>query len=127
GRGAVHRAQPAGRKTVSKPRLRASRFRTGVQARARLIKSALMIPTFPFCAIVGQDTLKRALLLAVIQPGLGGVLIRGTKGVAKSTAVRALTNLLPPIETVAGCPFQRFPKEFLPDWPLPPEAAVIAN
>src|SRR6266851_7294174 len=61
GRGAVHRAQSAGRETVSKPRLRASRFRTGVQARARLIKSALMTPTFPFCAIVGQDTLKRAL------------------------------------------------------------------
>ena len=74
-----------------------------------MIKSALMIPTFPFCAIVGQEALKRALLLAVIQPSLGGVLIRGTKGVAKSTAVRALAGLLPPIETVAGCPFQRIP------------------
>src|SRR5438132_10775738 len=86
-----------------------------------------MLPNFPFSAIVGQDTLKRALLLTVIQPSLGGVLIRGTKGVAKSTAVRALTNLLPLIETVVGCPFQRFPKEPLPDWPLLPEAAVITK
>src|SRR5919108_231057 len=80
---------------------------------------------FPFAAIVGQAQLKQALLLGVIQPGLGGVLIRGTKGVAKSTAVRALTQLLPPIETVAGCPFQRQPGESIPDWPLPADAATI--
>src|SRR5438876_9217011 len=55
-----------------------------------------MTPRFPFSAIVGQDMLKRALLLGVIQPSLGGVLIRGTKGVAKTTAVRALAALLPP-------------------------------
>src|SRR5262245_54183794 len=79
---------------------------------------------FPFSAIVGQDTLKRALLLNVIQPSLGGVLIRGTKGVAKTTAVRALASLLPPLEMVVGCPFQRRPGETIPDWPLPPDAAV---
>jgi magnesium chelatase subunit D len=84
-----------------------------------------MTPAFPFSAIVGQETLKRALLLAVIQPSLGGVLIRGTKGVAKSTTVRALAGLLPPIETLAGCPFQRFPQESLADWPLLPDTAVI--
>jgi magnesium chelatase subunit D len=83
-----------------------------------------MMPSFPFSAIVGQDSLKRALLLAVIQPSLGGVLIRGTKGVAKSTAVRALASLLPPIEVVAGCPFQRFPGEDILDWPLPHGAAT---
>jgi magnesium chelatase subunit D len=86
-----------------------------------------MTPSFPFPAIVGQETLKRALLLAVIQPSLGGVLIRGTKGVAKSTAVRALANLLPPIETVAGCPFQRAPDETWLDWPLPPDAPRITR
>src|SRR6516165_7610223 len=86
-----------------------------------------MIPTFPFSAIVGQETLKRALLLTVIQPSLGGVLIRGTKGVAKSTAVRALAGLLPPIETVAGCPFQRIPNQLLPDWPLPADAGTITK
>src|SRR5712692_9353066 len=84
-----------------------------------------MLSSFPFSAIVGQDRLKRALLLGVIQPSLGGVLVRGTKGVAKSTAVRALASLLPPIETVAGCPFQRWPGEIIPDWPLPAGAAII--
>src|SRR5215831_6940694 len=86
-----------------------------------------MAPNFPFSAIVGQETLKRALLLSVIQPSLGGVLIRGTKGVAKSTTVRALAGLLPPIETVAGCPFQRFPTESVPDWPLQDGAAIISK
>lgn len=86
-----------------------------------------MAPNFPFSAIVGQETLKRALLLSVIQPSLGGVLIRGTKGVAKSTTVRALAGLLPPIETVAGCPFQRFPTESVPGWPLPDGAAIISK
>ncbi len=59
-----------------------------------------MQPSFPFTAIVGQERLKRALLLGVIQPHLGGVLVRGTKGVAKSTAVRALAALLPPLPLV---------------------------
>jgi magnesium chelatase subunit D len=80
---------------------------------------------FPFSALVGQAPLRRALLLSVIQPLLGGVLVRGTKGVAKSTAVRALAALLPPIETVAGCPFRRAPGEDVPDWPLPADAPVV--
>jgi magnesium chelatase subunit D len=81
--------------------------------------------SFPFSAIVGQHTLKRALLLGVIHPALGGVLIRGTKGVAKSTAVRALASLLPPLDARAGCPFHRAPAEDIPDWPLPPESPVV--
>jgi magnesium chelatase subunit D len=59
-----------------------------------------MLPSFPFSAIVGQERLKHALLLGMIQPSLGGVLVRGTKGVAKSTAVRALAALLPPLPLV---------------------------
>src|SRR5262245_16128342 len=55
---------------------------------------------FPFTALVGQDRLQQALLLGVIQPTLGGVLVRGTKGVAKSTAVRGLAALLPPVPLV---------------------------
>src|SRR5438132_2694867 len=86
-----------------------------------------MPPSFPFSAIVGQATLRRALLLGVIQPGLGGVLIRGTKGVAKSTAVRALAALLPPIETVAGCPFQRRPGQEIAGWPVPADAQVVVR
>jgi magnesium chelatase subunit D len=86
-----------------------------------------MQPIFPFSAVVGQDALKRALLLSVIQPSLGGVLIRGTKGVAKSTAVRALAALLPPLQTVVGCPFQRHPDEEVPGWPLPASAPVITR
>ena len=60
-------------------------------------------PVFPFTALIGQDRMKRALLLNAVNPRLGGVLIRGEKGTAKSTAVRALASLLPEIEVVVGC------------------------
>ncbi len=60
---------------------------------------------FPFTAIVGHDDIKLALLLNAISPAISGVLVRGHKGTAKSTAVRALASLLPDIEVVAGCPF----------------------
>ena len=60
---------------------------------------------FPFSAIVSQEELKTALMLNVISPSIGGLLIMGEKGTAKSTAVRALADLLPEIDTVAGCPF----------------------
>ena len=60
---------------------------------------------YPFPALVGQESMKLALILNVINPAVGGVLIRGEKGTAKSTAVRGLADLLPEIQTVAGCPF----------------------
>jgi len=60
---------------------------------------------FPFPAIVGQDELKLSLILNAINPRIGGVLIRGEKGTAKSTAVRALAALLPEVEVVEGCLF----------------------
>jgi magnesium chelatase subunit D len=66
---------------------------------------------FPFTAIVGQESIKLALLLNAISPAIGGVLIRGHKGTAKSTAVRALARLLPDIEVVAGCPFACAPSD----------------
>jgi magnesium chelatase subunit D len=67
--------------------------------------------TYPFTAIVGQERMKLALLLAVANPRIGGVLIRGEKGTAKSTAVRGLTALLPEIEVVRGCLYGCDPAE----------------
>ena len=71
----------------------------------------MSIPTYPFTAIVDQDNMKLALLLNAINPRIGGVLIRGAKGTGKSTAVRALAELLPEIEVVKGCPFNCNPKD----------------
>jgi len=68
-------------------------------------------PVFPFSALVGQELLKTALLLNAVNPGISGVLIRGDKGTAKSTAVRALAALLPEIDEVADCPFHCPPSE----------------
>lgn len=61
--------------------------------------------TFPFTALVGQEQMKSALVLNAINPKLAGVLIRGEKGTAKSTAVRALAGLLPEIDVVENCVF----------------------
>ncbi|MEM2098607.1 MAG: putative cobaltochelatase [Candidatus Bathyarchaeia archaeon] len=60
---------------------------------------------YPFTAIVGQEQMKLALILNVINPKIGGVLLRGEKGTGKSLAVRALANLLPEVAVVADCPF----------------------
>ncbi|MFP4475633.1 MAG: ATP-binding protein [Desulfatibacillaceae bacterium] len=64
---------------------------------------------YPFTAIVGQDMMKLALVLNVINPSLSGVLIRGEKGTGKSTAVRALADILPEIDVIAECPFELSP------------------
>jgi len=68
---------------------------------------------FPFTAIVGQEEMKTGLILNVIDPSIGGLLIMGEKGTAKSTAVRALADLLPEIEVVKECPFNCDPDGFL--------------
>ncbi|MFH9980647.1 putative cobaltochelatase [Streptomyces sp. NPDC017179] len=64
-----------------------------------------MSTLYPFTAIVGQDDLRLALLLNAVSPSVGGVLVRGEKGTAKSTTVRALTALLPELVVVPGCRF----------------------
>ncbi|WP_022853379.1 magnesium chelatase ATPase subunit I [Thermodesulfatator atlanticus] len=66
---------------------------------------------YPFAAIVGQDEMKLALILNIIDPSLGGVLIRGEKGTGKSTIVRSLADILPEIEVVEGCPFSCDPSQ----------------
>ena len=68
-----------------------------------------MTAIFPFTAIVGQDKMRLALILNAISPQIGGVLIRGERGTAKSTAARALAALLPQIKVVADCPFNCAP------------------
>ena len=62
-------------------------------------------PRFPFTAIVGQTAMKRSLILNAVNTRISGVLIRGKKGTAKSTAVRSLANLLPEVSVLRGCPY----------------------
>jgi len=66
-------------------------------------------PVFPFSAIVGQDTVKLALMIAAIEPTIGGVLIFGDRGTGKSTAIRGLAALLPEMSVVSGCPYNCAP------------------
>ncbi|WP_330236716.1 putative cobaltochelatase [Streptomyces sp. NBC_00566] len=85
-----------------------------------------MSTRFPFTAVVGQQDLQLALLLNAVAPNIGGVLVRGEKGTAKSTAVRALAALLPEVEVVAGCRFScdpASPDPTCPDGPHTVEAA----
>ncbi|MBQ1470060.1 MAG: AAA family ATPase, partial [Schwartzia sp.] len=69
------------------------------------------VSTFPFTAIIGQEDMKKALILNVVNPRLGGVLIQGEKGTAKSTTVRALAELLPPRPCIVGCRFHDDPHD----------------
>ncbi|MDH6583748.1 magnesium chelatase subunit D [Streptomyces sp. SAI-133] len=82
-----------------------------------------MSTPFPFTAVVGQDDLRLALLLNAVSPAVGGVLVRGEKGTAKSTAVRALSALLPEVAVVPGCRFScdpSAPDPSCPDGPHEP-------
>jgi magnesium chelatase subunit I len=73
-----------------------------------------MAPPFPFSAIVGQAEMKQALLMAAVEPRLGGVMVFGDRGTGKSTAVRALAALLPPMKIVAGCRYGCAPTDTTP-------------
>ncbi|MFJ7334066.1 putative cobaltochelatase [Streptomyces sp. NPDC101110] len=82
-----------------------------------------MTTPFPFTAVVGQDDLRLALLLNAVSPAVGGVLVRGEKGTAKSTAVRALSALLPQVPVVPGCRFSCDPSSPDPGCPDGPHEA----
>ncbi|MFE4410049.1 putative cobaltochelatase [Streptomyces sp. NPDC056821] len=86
-----------------------------------------MTTPYPFTAVVGQDDLRLALLLNAVSPQVGGVLVRGEKGTAKSTAVRALSALLPEVDVVPGCRFScdpGSPDPACPDGPHEPGAGA---
>jgi magnesium chelatase subunit I len=72
---------------------------------------AISRPTFPFTAIVGQDEMKLALTLNVIDPKIGGVIIMGDRGTGKSTTIRAIADILPEIEVVKNDPFNSHPTD----------------
>jgi magnesium chelatase subunit D len=92
-------------KIKTKPKTRAT------PSRNSLTDEAVSLPPYPFAAIVGQDEMKLGLILNVVDPLIGGVLIMGHRGTAKSTAVRALADLLPEIQVVADCPYRCDPKD----------------
>ncbi|MGV9807923.1 VWA domain-containing protein [Micromonospora chersina] len=83
--------------------------------------------SYPFSAVLGMDEMRLALLLNAVSPAVGGVLVRGEKGTAKSTAVRALAGLLPPVDRVAACRFAcdpAAPDPGCPDGPHPAGSAA---
>ncbi|WP_258347821.1 putative cobaltochelatase [Saccharopolyspora gregorii] len=81
-------------------------------------------PRYPFTAVVGHDDMRLALLLNAVHPRIGGVLVRGEKGTAKSTVVRALASLLPALDVVPGCRFGCEPRRPDPRCPDGPHAEV---
>ena len=79
---------------------------------------------YPFAGIVGMADLKLALLLNAVSPAIGGVLVRGEKGTAKSTMVRGLAALLPPVPVVPGCPYSCDPAAPDPGCPAGPHPDI---
>ena len=82
---------------------------------------------YPFSAIVGQDEMKRALLIAAVDPGIGGVMVFGDRGTGKSTAVRALAALLPPLTATKDCPYHCDPKADAGGCPIHGSAAKASR
>ena len=80
---------------------------------------------FPFSAIVGQDEMKQAMIFTAIDPSIGGGLGFGDRGTGKSTAVRALAGLLPPIRVVRSCPVNSARPEDCPDWAQVTDMTIV--
>lgn len=82
---------------------------------------------FPFTAVVGSESMQLALILNAVSPAIGGVLVRGEKGTAKSTAVRGLAALLPEVSVVTGCRFGCDPAAVEPGCPDGPHTNPVAS
>src|SRR5689334_22757840 len=107
------------------PAARADR-RAGVDTRAE----GTFVTPYPFSAVVGLADLRLALLLTAVSPHVGGVLVRGEKGTAKSTVVRALAGLLPAVPVVRGCRFAcdpAAPDPACPDGPHPADSPALSR
>ena len=89
-------------------------------------KKTQMNSAFPFSAIVGQDDMKLALTLTAIDPKIGGVLAFGDRGTGKSTAIRALADLLPNVDVVQGCPVNSERMDQVPDWVKTAKSTIIS-
>ena len=89
-------------------------------------KKTQMNSAFPFSAIVGQDDMKLALTLTAIDPKIGGVLAFGDRGTGKSTAIRALADLLPNVDVVQGCPVNSEQMDQVPDWVKTAKSTIIS-
>jgi magnesium chelatase subunit I len=89
------------------------------------MKDLAVMGPFPFSAIVGQEDMKQAMIMTAIDPGIGGVLVFGDRGTGKSTAVRGLAALLPPIEAVSGCPVNSAHEGQIPEWAKVTDRAVV--
>ncbi|NYT93282.1 VWA domain-containing protein [Salinispora sp. H7-4] len=94
---------------------------------ARRPRPEAAVANYPFSAVLGMADMRLALLLNAVNPAIGGVLVRGEKGTAKSTAVRALAALLPPVVRVAGCRFACDPQTPDPGCPDGPHPAASAT
>ena len=88
---------------------------------------ALTSQGFPFTAVVGSESMQLALILNAVSPAIGGVLVRGEKGTAKSTAVRGLAALLPEVSVVTGCRFGCDPSAVEADCPDGPHTNPVAS
>jgi len=124
--GAGERARSAGDHRTAGP-LAAADHLDGSGAPSRAARQAAQA-AYPFAAIVGMADLKLALLVNAVSPAIGGVLVRGEKGTAKSTVVRGLAALLPPADVVADCRFAcdpAGPDPGCPDGPHPDQPAGL--
>ena len=99
----IENGLPETRETIVSP--------TAVTTDTAKISQTSRRAVFPFTAIVGQEEMKLALLLNVIDPKIGGVMIMGDRGTGKSTTIRALADLLPEIEVIADDPFNSHPSD----------------